>query len=236
MTVVDSSGIQLSCAAVAGRPDGLIEGGRRMLTTNLASSRLTCLLAALVGSFVLSTVPPARAQHACTTNYCVKSQSISFQTPPSWPSVTIETCCRTLWGALPDGLDWTNGVPIMICTGNAEYAATYPNCGDPKNLSQDFPLNYENPKIGIGVAWPNAKEYRYRVESIPIVDGEDGTCAQYSNAPGKVTNWWIYELKEPKRGSYVFAAALTFRQGEKGYYAVLNNCTFAPPPSTAPGR
>ena len=50
----------------------------------------------------------------------------------------------------------------------------------------------ENPKIGIGVAWPNAKAYRYEVESIPIIDGGDGTCTRYSNAAGKVSNWWTY--------------------------------------------
>jgi hypothetical protein len=207
-----------------------------MLTADPTRSSLTCLLASLAASFVLAIAPPARAQYACTTNYCVKSQSVSFLTPPGWPSVTIETCCRTRWGALPDAMDWSNGAPVMICTGNAQYATAYPNCGYPGNLSQDFPLNYENPKIGIGVAWPNAKEYRYEVESIPLVDGEDGTCAQYSNAPGKVTNWWIYELKEPKRGSYVFTAALSFRQGEKGYYAVLSNCKLTPPASTASGQ
>ena len=129
---------------------------------------------------------PSGAQYACTTNYCVKSQSTAFQIPPGWPSVTIETCCRTRWGALPGGMDWNNGAPIMICTGNEEYATAYPNCGDPQNISQDFPLAYEKPKIGIGVAWPNAKDYRYEVESIPIIDGSDGTCAQYSTTPGKV--------------------------------------------------
>ena len=207
-----------------------------MLTTDPARSRLTWLLASLAASLVLSIAPPAQAQNACTTNDCVKSQSISFQTPSSWPAVTIATCCRTRWGALPDGMDWSNGAPVMICTGNAEYATTYPNCGGPRNLSQDFPLNYENPKIGIGVAWPNAKEYRYEVESIRIVDGEDGTCAEYSNAPGKVADWWTYELKEPRRGSYVFTAALSFRQGDKGYYAVLSNCKLTPPASAAPGQ
>jgi hypothetical protein len=193
------------------------------------------LLAMSAGFLAFSVTVPASAQYTCTTNYCISSQSIAFQAPPGWPSVTIETCCKTRWGALPGGMDWNNGAPIMICTGNAQYATEYPNCGDPKNVSQDFPLAYENPKIGIGVAWPNAKEYRYEVESIPIVDGSDGTRAQYSNTPGQVTNWWVYELKEPKRGSYVFTAALSFRQGEKGYYAVLNSCQLKPP-SSAPAE
>jgi hypothetical protein len=180
---------------------------------------------------------PSGAQYACTTNYCVRSQSTAFQIPPGWPSVTIETCCRTRWGALPGGMDWSNGAPIMICTGNEEYATAYPNCGDPQNISQDFPLTYEKPKIGIGVAWPNGKDYRYEVESIPIIDGSDGTCAQYSTTPGKVAPWWVYELKQPQLGSYVFAASLSFRQGEKGFFAVLDNCKLALPlPNTESGN
>src|SRR5271157_6176121 len=91
-----------------------------------------------VGAFV-SIASPADAQYACTTNYCIKSQSISFQIPPGWPAVTIEPCCHTRWGALPGGMDWNNGAPIMICSANEEYAAAYPNCGDPQNISQDFP-------------------------------------------------------------------------------------------------
>jgi hypothetical protein len=52
---------------------------------------------------------------------------------------------------------------------------------------------------------------------------------QYSNRPGQVTNWWVYEVKEPKRGFYVFTAAVSFQKGEKGYYAVLNSCKLKPP-------
>jgi hypothetical protein len=44
-----------------------------------------------------------------------------------------------------------------------------------------------------------------------------------------VADWWIYDLREPKRGTYVFRAAVSFRQGEKGYYAVLANCRLTPP-------
>jgi hypothetical protein len=180
----------------------------------------------------LSAASPAAAQYACTTNYCISSQSISFQTPPGWPAVPVETCCQTHWGALPGGIDWNNGAPIMICTGRAEYLTSFPNCGDPNNPSQAFPLDYEQPKFAIGVAWPNAKDYRYEMQSVPILDGPDGTCAEYSNRPGQVTNWWVYELKEPKRGSYVFSAAVSFQKGEKGYYAVLNGCKLKPPSST----
>ena len=99
--------------------------------------------------------------------------------------MTIEPCCRTRWGTLPDGMNWDNGTPIMICTGGANYATEYPNCGDPTNLSQDFPLAYENPKIGIGVAWPNAKAYRYEVESIPVIDGGDGTAPVIPMLPAR---------------------------------------------------
>ena len=94
---------------------------------------------ALVGIVTFSMVRPGVAQNTCTTNYCVKSQSISFQTPSGWPSVTIQTCCRTRWGVLPNGMDWSNGTPVMLCTGNANYATEYPNCGAPSDLSQDFP-------------------------------------------------------------------------------------------------
>jgi hypothetical protein len=134
---------------------------------------------------------------------------------------------------LPDGIDWSKGAPVMLCTGNADYAAAYPNCGEPNNLSQPFPLAYEGPKIGIGVAWPSAKDYSYQMQSVPILDRPDGTCKEFSHQPGKVASWWVYELKEPKRGSYVFTAELSFAQGEKGYYAVLNRCKLAPPASAA---
>jgi hypothetical protein len=39
----------------------------------------------------------------------------------------------------------------------------------------------------------------------------------------------VHELKEPKRGTYVFTAAVSFQKGEKGYYAVLNGCKLSPP-------
>jgi hypothetical protein len=193
------------------------------------ANRLPYVLAPIVGLFAIFVAASALAQSACTTNYCIRSQSISFQTPPGWPGVAVESCCKTDWGALPGGIDWNNGAPIMICTGNAEYATAFPNCGEPNNLSQAFPLNYWQPKIGIGVAWPNSKDYRYEMQSVPIVDGPDGTCAEYSSQPGKVTNWWVYELKDPKRGSYVFTASVSFQKGEKGYYAVLSSCKLQPP-------
>ena len=179
-------------------------------------------------------VEPVSAQSTCTTNFCVKSQTTAFRTPPGWPAVTIDSCCRTRWGALPDGMDWASGTPVMLCTGNANYENEYPNCAAPDTPSQDFPLSYENPKIGIGVAWPNGKNYRYQVESVPIVDGSDGTCARYANNAGKVSSWWVYELVQPTRGTYLFGAALSFRQGDKGYYAVLENCQLTPP--SAAGR
>ena len=198
-----------------------------MSAGNWAMGRSGCLLL-LIGGLALPVASPALAQSACTTNYCIASQPISYQTPPGWPAVPVEPCCKTDWGSLPGGIDWSNGAPIMICTGNAEYATTFPNCGDPKNLSQSFPLAYERPKIGIGVAWPNAKDYRYEMQSVPIMAGSDGTCAEYANHSGKVENWWVYELKEPKRGSYVFSAAVSFQRSEKGYYAVLNSCRLQP--------
>ena len=67
------------------------------------------------------------------------------------------------------------------------------------------------------------------MESVPIVDGPDGTCARYSSQPGKVAKWWVHEFREPKRGTYVFTATVSFRRGEEGYYAVLNECKLAPP-------
>ena len=75
----------------------------------------------------------------------------------------------------------------------------------------------------------NPKDYRYEMQSVPIVDGSDGTCAEFSSRPGQVTNWWVYGLKEPKRGSYVFTAAVSFQKDDKGYYAVLNSCKLKPP-------
>jgi hypothetical protein len=162
----------------------------RIPVAKLAVNRLRYFLPPAL--LAVSVVAPASAQYACTTNYCISSQSISFQTPPGWPAVPVEPCCRTHWGALPGAIDWNNGAPIMIC--RPEYVTSFPNCGDPQNVSQAFPLDYERPTFAIGVAWPN------------VVDGPDGTCAQYSSQPGQVTNWWVHELKEPKRGTYVFTA------------------------------
>jgi hypothetical protein len=204
-----------------------------MPSGNVAMNGLRGVLALIAGVLAFAVAPPAQAQYACTTNYCIQSQSTAVQTPPGWPAVTIESCCQTHWGALPGSIDWSNGTPVMICTATAEYAAAFPNCGGPQNPSQPFPLHYWEPKIGIGVAWPSAKNYSYEMQSVPIVDGPDGTCAQFSQQPGKVTNWWVYELKEPKRGSYVFTATVSFQQGEKGYYAVLNGCRLAPPAATS---
>ena len=193
------------------------------------ATALSWLFALAVSS--LSASGPAWAQYACTTNYCVSSQSTSFQTPTGWPAVPVQTCCQTHWGALPGGIDWSNGAPVMICTGKPEFVTSFPNCGDPNNLSLAFPLDYERPSFAIGVAWPNAKNYRYEMQSVPLVDGPDGTCAEFSSRPGQVTNWWVYELKEPKRGSYVFTAAISFQKGDNGYYAVLNSCKLNPPSS-----
>jgi len=190
-------------------------------------SRYSVLL--ICGWIVLSIDSPAYGQPLCTTNFCIRSQSLSYRTPSGWPAVPIAPCCKTNWGSLPGGLDWSNGAPIMICTGNADYAETYPNCGEPNNLSQPFPLSYDRPQIGIGVAWPNPKDYRYEVQSVPLAGGPDGSCAQFSNRADTASNWWVFDLKDPKRGSYVFTAVVSFERGEKGYYAVLANCTLQPP-------
>jgi hypothetical protein len=199
---------------------------------NSIASRSSGWLALAAGLLVASDAPPAYAQYACTTNYCIQSQSTSVETPPGWPNVPIESCCRTHWGALPSGIDWSNGAPVMICTATADYPNAFPNCGGPQNLSQPFPLHYWDPKLAIGVAWPNAKDYRYEMQSVPILDGPDGTCSQFSHQPGKVADWWVYALNQPKRGSYVFTASVSFQRGEKGYYAVLNDCKLQPPSPT----
>ncbi len=204
-----------------------------MTTRTPAMRKMRYLSASVGGLLVALLATPTSAQYACTTNYCIRSQSTSVQTPPGWPQVPVETCCQTRWGALPGGIDWTNGAPVMICSGSADYANVFPNCGDPKNLSQAFPLSYERPKFAIGVAWPNSKDYRYEMQSVPMIDGPDGSCAQFSHQPGKVANSWVYEIKEPKLGSYVFTAALSFQKGEKGHYAVLTDCKLAPPPAAA---
>ena len=137
------------------------------------TTALAWILALAVST--LSALAPASAQYACTTNYCVSSQSTSFQTPPGWPAVPVQTCCQTHWGALPGGIDWSNGAPVMICTGKPEFVTTFPNCGDPNNPSLDFPLDYERPSFAIGVAWPNAKDYRYEMQSVHSSTGCQGT-------------------------------------------------------------
>src|SRR5260370_25526377 len=97
---------------------------------------ISLLLRVVLLPVIILVAPCAMAQpDTCTTNYCISSQSIASQTPPGWPAVPVETCCQTRWGALPDGIDWNNGTPVMICTSRAEYVTTFPNCGDPKNLS-----------------------------------------------------------------------------------------------------
>src|SRR5258708_31556832 len=122
----------------------------RMSTKALAAVRVMHLSALIAGLVVLHVAAPSPAQSDCTANYCIRSQSLSFQVPPGWPAVAIAPCCKTDWGALPGGIDWSNGAPVMICTGNAEYATAFPNCGEPNNLSQAFPLSYERPQLRIG--------------------------------------------------------------------------------------
>ena len=56
----------------------------------------------------------------------------------------------------------------MICAGRPEYVTSFPNCGEPQNVSQAFPLDYERPTFAIGVAWPNAKDYRYEMQWVMI--------------------------------------------------------------------
>src|SRR5216684_6389333 len=96
---------------------GLGEGNKKMsmimmFVGNPAMERYLPALSA--GFLAFSVTAPASAQYTCTTNYCISSQSIAFQTPPGWPAVPVETCCQTHWGALPDGIDWNNGTPVMI--------------------------------------------------------------------------------------------------------------------------
>ena len=68
-----------------------------------SSSRL---LALIVGFAILSATSPAHAQYACTTNYCVRSQSVSIHTLLDWPAVPVEPRARqTHWGALLGGID-----------------------------------------------------------------------------------------------------------------------------------
>jgi hypothetical protein len=74
------------------------------------------------------------------------------------------------------------------------------------------------------------------MQSVPIVDGPDGSCTRYSHQPGKVVNWWVHELKDPRRGTYVFTARVSFRRGDKGYYAVLNECKLASPEGSPAGQ
>src|ERR1700693_3286200 len=98
------------------------------MSIGTAATTLSRHSPALVGGFIaMLLVSPARAQNDCTTNYCIRSQSLSVQVPAGWPAVTVAPCCKTDWGALPGGIDWSKGSPVMLCTGNAEYATTYPN-------------------------------------------------------------------------------------------------------------
>ncbi len=167
----------------------------RMSAGKPAANGLRYLLALSAGFLALSVAAPARAQYACTTNYCISSQSISFQTPPEWPAVPVETCCRTHWGALPGAIDWSNGAPIMICAGRPDYVTSFPNCGDPQNVSQAFPLDYERPTFqarnlrvhGRGELPEGREGLLRRAQQLQaqsaIVD--DGTIARQRNAVGE---------------------------------------------------
>lgn len=222
--------------------DRAITADRDMVTKERSQMLIRCavtrswlwLIGGVLAVWIGSSL--ALAQSDCPTNFCIKSQSLSYQPPPKWPDVAITACCKVDWGTLPGEIDWSNAKPIMLCTGDAEYATTFPNCGAPDSISQAFPLTYNRPKVGIGVAWPNPRSYRYAMESVPIIEGADGSCAKFSNSPGKVANWWIYELTNPKFGSYVFTATVSFRLDEKGYVAVLDNCKLAMPSPAAPTR
>src|SRR5260370_2484916 len=153
----------------------------RIPVAKLAMNTLRYFLPTALLAF--SVAARASAQYACTTNYCISSQSISFQTPPGWPAVPVETCCRTHWGALPGAIDWNNGAPIMICAGRAEYVTSFPNCGDPQNVSQAFPLYYERPKFALVVAWPNPKTYRSALHILPLFSHSSQPCPQPSIHP-----------------------------------------------------
>ena len=190
-------------------------------------------LALIVSLLIMSATSPAHAQYACTTNYCIRSQSVSVQTPPEWPAVPMEPCCQTHWGALPGGIDWTNAIAGHdlhcqrgICLGIPELRRSEQSlAGVSLGLLAAQNRNRCRLAQSEGLSLRDAKRSDHR--------RTDGTCAQYSNQPGKVTNWWVYELKEPKRGSYVFTANVSFQKGDKGYYAVLNGCKLEPPPATA---
>ena len=110
----------------------------KIFIANPAVSGWRYLLMLTGGLLALFMAPSACAQHACTTNYCIRSQTLSFQTPPGWPAVPIESCCKTDWGALPGGIDWSNGAPVMICTANAEYVTTYPTAATPTICRRSF--------------------------------------------------------------------------------------------------
>src|SRR5262245_41839959 len=101
----------------------------RIAVAKLAVNTLRYFLPPALLAF--SVAAPARSQYACTTNYCISSQSISFQTPPGWPAVPVETCCRTHWGALPGAIDWSNGAPIMICAGRPKICDLLPELRRP---------------------------------------------------------------------------------------------------------
>src|SRR5215468_6502013 len=104
----------------------------RIAVAKLAMNTLRYFLPPVL--LAVSIAAPASAQYACTTNYCISSQSISFQTPPGWPAVAVEPCCRTHWGALPGAMDWRNGAPIMIGAGRPEYVSSLTNCVGPENV------------------------------------------------------------------------------------------------------
>jgi len=81
---------------------------------------LLAALLAVAAITIWSAASTVSAQTTCSTNFCVRSQAAAVQVPPGWPAVSVDSCCRTRWGALPDGMDW--GTPALSPKGRGSPA------------------------------------------------------------------------------------------------------------------
>jgi len=102
----------------------------------------------------------------------------------------------------------------MICSGRAEYVTTFPIAVTQESLTA-LSLDYERPSFAIGVGLAKCEGLSLRDAKRSDRRRAGWDLRRIFEPSGSSQNWWVYELKEPKRGSYVFTADVSFQKGEK---------------------
>ena len=113
------------------------------------------------------------------------------------------------------GIDWTDATPVMtlhrqrgICLDMTEPRRVRTITSRRRNSPGLLAAENRNSRCR-----PIRRTIATRCKAFrSSMDGR--TRAQYPPAR-KVTNWWVYELKEPKRGSYAFNAHASFQKAKK---------------------